>query len=221
MARKATTSLWIVRISRAHMRLWVSLALGAIAVAALPADWTWITRLLLGWDLAVVLYLAAAFAMMADAPSAEIKKHADAQDEGAAALLILTVAAALVSLAAIIAKLAVLNPSDAGYGFHIALAVVTVALSWTFTHIIFALHYAYEFYGGGSRGKTLKFPDENPPDYWDFVYFAFVIGMTFQVSDVAIMNKWVRRTVTLHGIVSFVFTTSIIALTVNMTAGGK
>ena len=99
-----------------------------------------------------------------------------------------------------------------------ALAIGTVVLSWTFTHTIFALHYAHAFYGEHLRKSGLKFPDDDDPDYWDFVYFAFVIGMTFQVSDVAITHKSIRRLVVAHGALSFFFTAAIISVTVNIAA---
>ena len=93
-----------------------------------------------------------------------------------------------------------------------------MVLSWAFTHTIFALHYAHEFYGEHLRKSGLKFPGDGQPDYWDFVYFAFVIGMTFQVSDVAITHKSIRRTVVAHGALSFFFTAAIISVTVNIAA---
>ena len=92
-------------------------------------------------------------------------------------------------------------------------------MSWTFTHTIFALHYAHDFYGEAARADGLKFPGNTQPDYWDFVYFSFVIGMTFQVSDVAVTNKSIRRMVVAHGALSFFFSTAIVALTVNIAAG--
>jgi uncharacterized membrane protein len=79
------------------------------------------------------------------------------------------------------------------------LAVATVILSWAFTHTVFALHYAYEFYGEGQRANGLRFPGDNRPDYWDFIYFSFVIGTTLQVSDVAVTNRWIRHSVSAHG----------------------
>ena len=215
---KAKAPLWVVRISRAHARLWISLAVGVITFAMLPGDWLLTTRVLAGWDVAVGLYLAAAAFLMAKSPVAEIRRHAAAQDEGAFALLLLTVAAALVSLGAIFIQLAAIDRSAPGYGGHVALVILTVVLSWAFTHTIFALHYAYEFYGEAERAKGLRFPEDDRPDYWDFIYFSFVIGMTFQVSDVQVTHKWLRRTVTAHGVISFIFTTAIIALTVNMAA---
>ena len=156
-------------------------------------------------------------AMTASAPIAEIRKHAALQDEGALALMVLTIVAALASLAAIFAELTADGDNRPGVWPHM-LAIATVVLSWAFIHTIFALHYAYDFYGDGKRANGLKFPGDDKPDYWDFMYFSFVVGMTFQVSDVAVTNKWIRRSVVAHGIVSFFFSTTVVALTVNMAA---
>jgi uncharacterized membrane protein len=99
------------------------------------------------------------------------------------------------------------------------LAVLTVTLSWTLIHTIFAFHYAHVFYRGeGIHGRGLDFPGGADPDYWDFIYFSFVIGMTFQVSDVQVTEKGLRRLVVAHGVVSFVFNVAILALTVNIGA---
>ena len=96
---------------------------------------------------------------------------------------------------------------------------LTILSSWFFIHMIFALHYAHEFYGErGGKKSGLKFPDDEDPDYWDFVYFSFVIGMTAQVSDVAVTSKGIRQTVTAHAIVSFLFNVSLLALTINIAA---
>jgi uncharacterized membrane protein len=85
-------------------------------------------------------------------------------------------------------------------------------------HTIFALHYAHEFYGEDAEQGGLTFPGGEEPDYWDFVYFSFVIGMTSQVSDVAICSKSIRRTATAHGVLSFIFNAALLALTVNIAA---
>jgi uncharacterized membrane protein len=218
-ARKRST--WVVRVGVAHKRLVISAVIGIATIFALGAtELKLVTRLLLGWDTAVVIYLVAAAAVMARCSTvAAIKRNASVQDEGAFTILVLTVAAAIASLGAIFAELVVLERTNPSYGLYIALAVATVVLSWTFTHTIFALHYAHDFYGEGSHSQGLKFPGNANPDYWDFVYFAFVIGMTFQVSDVAVTNKSIRRMVVAHGALSFFFSTAIVALTVNIAAG--
>jgi len=100
------------------------------------------------------------------------------------------------------------------------LAIVTIVLSWAAVHTTFALHYAHEYYRGAKPGG-LQFPSgdqHESADYWDFVYFSFVIGMTAQVSDVGITDKTIRRTATVHGIISFIYNTALVALMVNIAA---
>ena len=217
MAKRALPELWIVRMARGHARLWLAIALGCITYLLLPGSWRVVTRALVGWDIGVALYLAAAAVMMARASVAEIRKHSALQDEGAFALMVLTIVAAMASLGAIFAELASEGDVEAGRG-PTHLAIATVVLSWAFIHTIFALHYAHDFYGDGKRANGLNFPGDDKPDYWDFMYFSFVVGMTFQVSDVAVTNKWIRRSVVAHGILSFFYTTTVVALTVNMAA---
>ena len=217
MSKRTLPQLWIVRVARGHARLWAAIAVGCVAYTVLPGSWRGITRALVGWDLGVAFYIALTAAMMARSPVSEIRKHSDAHDEGAFALMVLSIAAALASLGAIFAELAQGDEAQRDAWSYV-LSIATVILSWTFIHTIFALHYAYDFYGTGHRANGLKFPDDGKPDYWDFIYFSFVIGMTFQVSDVAVTNKWIRRSVVAHGALSFFFTTTVVALTVNMAA---
>ena len=176
-------------------------------------------RGLVGWDIGVGLYVALALEMMARADVHQIRRRAAGQDEGAIALLVLTVAAALASLLAIVALLGTSSGGGAARRpSELILATLTIVLSWAFIHIIFALHYAHEYYAeSGICGLAFPGGDEEP-DYWDFVYFAFVIGMTSQVSDVAITTKEIRRTVAAHGVVSFFFNAALLALTVNIAA---
>jgi uncharacterized membrane protein len=217
MNPKATRLTSLLRVAAAHKRLFISVALAVATMLAIPS--TAITRMLIGWDVGVVIYLGGAAVMMSRcATAAQMKRNAAAQDEGAFAILVLTVAAAIASVGAIFAELASVERTDPHYSFYGALAVCTVSLSWAFIHTIFALHYAHEFYGAGARRNGLRFPDDNDPDYWDFIYFSFVIGMTFQVSDVAVRNKSIRRMVVVHGALSFFFSTAVVALTVNIAA---
>jgi uncharacterized membrane protein len=172
----------------------------------------WTTRALIAWDVTVALYLIAAFTTMWRASIARIRSHAIAADDGRIAILALTAGAALASLLAIVAEI------GAGRGTgEVTLAIVTIALSWAMVHTSFAFHYAHDYYRLQPPGG-LKFPDEDKPDYWDFVYFSFVIGMTAQVSDVAISDRTIRRTAAAHGVVSFVFNTALLALMVNIAA---
>jgi uncharacterized membrane protein len=206
------------RIVRARPRLFLSAILGLAVTAALPNDWKLTTRMLIGWDVGVALYLMAAFQMMAGADLHRIRRHSALQDEGRFAMLVLTVASALASLAAIIVELG-RTPESARGGTRLGLAIVTIALSWAFIHTIFALHYAHEYHSDRRKGSGLAFPGNEAPGYWDFVYFSFVIGMTSQVSDVAITSQAIRKTATAHGVVSFFFNVALLALVVNIAAG--
>jgi uncharacterized membrane protein len=217
MSTKAKRPAYLVRVGRAHIRLLASVVIGIVTMLLAPTSA--ITRMLIGWDVGVTVFVASAALVMAHcASTAQMKRNAAAQDDGAFAILILTVAAGIASLAAIFAELATIERADPNYGFYLALAGATVVLSWIFIQTIFALHYAHDYYGGRSKGG-LRFPDESEPDYWDFVYFAFVIGMTFQVSDVSVTQKAIRRMVVGHGVLSFFFATAIVAMTVNIAAG--
>jgi uncharacterized membrane protein len=213
----------LVRVVRARPRLFGSAAITVVVTAALAGltDWRPVTRLLVGWDVGVGLYLALSFQMMAGSGAHHIRRRAALQDEGRFAILILTVAAALASLATIVAQLGTGNAGAAGrQPIQLALATVTIVLSWAFIHTIFTLHYAHEYYDEKmGRGGGMNFPGgEKEPDYWDFVYFSFVIGMTSQVSDVGVTSKHIRRTVAAHGVVSFLFNAALLALTVNIAA---
>ena len=209
----------LVRLSRIHARLLVSAAIGVAVTLALAAtDWRLATRLLTGWDVGVSFYLVSTYLLVSRSTIIEIRRRAAIQDEGAAALLVLTPAAAIASLAAILIEF---GSAEATSGWaELALGMGTILLSWFFLHIIFALHYAHEYYGERSDDQIggLKFPGQQGPDYWDFVYFSFVIAMTSQVSDVAITSKVIRRVATVHGVLSFFFNVSVLALTVNMVS---
>lgn len=205
------------RIVNLHARLFISAAIAVAVIGALYLAWPDLrlaAKLLAGWDIGVATYLATTFRMMASADLARLRSSAAAHDEGAFAVLALPVAAAVASLLAIFSELSLAKIS--GAGLHSALAIVTITLSWTFIHTVFALHYAHDYYGEGERANGLQFPGKDKPDYWDFTYFSFVVGTTFQVSDVAITNRLIRRLVWAHGVLSFAFNTAILAVTVNL-----
>lgn len=203
-----------VRVVYARPRTFVSIALGIAAFFLLPDSLRLVTRLLIGWDVFAASYLVLAYIMMFRCDHGHIRRNAILQDDGRFLILLVTALGAFASIAAIVLEL---GSSHRGAS-ELALATVTIALSWAAVHTTFALHYAHEFYRGKPGG--LDFPkghdDEDHPDYWDFVYFSFVIGMTAQVSDVGVTDRTIRRTATAQGIVSFVFNTALVALMVNI-----
>jgi uncharacterized membrane protein len=219
MAQTRNPILKPLRILRNRWRLFASIAAGLILPYLLPGSWTFPTQILVGWDSGVILYLGIALVEFARFDIKRVRARCSEQDEGAILVLILTVVAAIASLVAIVALLgAEKNAGSGAQKIHLALAVGTILLSWAFIHVIFALHYTHEFYGEGAddRHDDLHFPGDNRPDYWDFIYFSFVVGMTFQVSDVQVTSKKLRHLVVAHGIVSFLFSIAILALAVNI-----
>jgi uncharacterized membrane protein len=204
------------RLWHLHARLLLSSGFGAaVALTLIALPWRFSTRIIVGWDAGVALYLALVYLVMARGSIAEIRRRAAINDEGAIALLVLTAAAALASLAAVLAEL---GHSPGPY--QIALSIVTILLSWTFMHTMFALHYLHEFYGQGADDQLggLVFPGSEDPDYWDFLYYSLVVAMTAQVSDVQITSKTIRRLTALHGAISFFFNATVLALTVNIVS---
>lgn len=207
---------------RVHSPLFSAIIFGFIVLLALPQDWRMAARMAIGWDAGALLYLGLALSAILRFSLKRARSRAADQDEGATVLLILTVLAALVSLGAVVSLLGSAKAvPGATQPLLLLLGVATALISWTLIHTMFALHYAHEYYGGEDvgHGGGLKFPNETQPDYWDFVYFSFVIGMTFQVSDVQVTGKRVRRLVVAHGVVSFFFSVAIIALMVNIGSG--
>jgi len=211
-----------VRLARLHARLLISIAVGLFVTLGLSlTDWSMATKLLIGWDVGVVLYLLLVYQLMVTCGIDDIRRRAAEDDEGAVALLILTGISGLAIMGAIIAELGIAKIAGqprSGYG--VAIAMITIFVSWAFVHTIFALHYAHEYYGArGDRAiGGLTFPGRQPPDYWDFLYFSLVIAMTSQVSDVVITSKVIRRIVTIHGALAFFFNVAVFALTVNIVS---
>ena len=210
-----------IQTVRTRPRLFSSVLLGFAVIAFLFAtcDWRVATKLLVGWNIGIGLYLILVFQLMARSDVHRIRRRAANQDEGSIALLVLIVLAALASMAAIFAELATTGGTPRQPG-QLILATSTIVLSWAFIHSMFALHYAHEYYGDGRDGIVggITFPDDSEPDYWDFTYFAFTIGMCAQVSDATVSSKSIRRTVLSHSVVSFIFNAALLALTVNIAA---
>jgi uncharacterized membrane protein len=204
------------RVVYARPRTFISIVVGIASFFLLPVSLRLVTRLLIGWDIFVALYLVLVYTMVLRSGLGYIRRNAVLQDDGRFLIPLLTALGAFATLAAIVSELgeAHRNPPQ------LIFATLTIALSWAAVHTAFALHYAHEYYRGAEPGG-LQFPSGNrreDADYWDFVYFSFVVGMTAQVSDVGITDKTIRRTVTAHGIISFIFNTALLALMVNIAA---
>lgn len=204
------------RVVYARPRTFISIVLGIAVYLLLPTSLRPVTRALVGWDGFAGFYLSLVYFMMWKSEHRNVKRNAILQDDGRFLILLVTALGAFASIAAIVFELDAKDRDTTQLG----LATLTIALSWAVVHTAFALHYAHEYYRGAKPGG-LQFPSgdkQDHADYWDFVYFSFVIGMTAQVSDVGITDKTIRRTATVHGIISFVYNTALVALMVNIAA---
>ncbi|MBS0432272.1 MAG: DUF1345 domain-containing protein [Proteobacteria bacterium] len=174
--------------------------------------------LLLAFDIAALFFLLACLRVFATSGPEAMRARARDQDEGYWGFLLGSAGVATVALVALAMEL---HASDNGMPFEVVLAACSLLLAWFFINTIFALHYAHEYYGDhGDKRSGLDFPGrDKQPDYWDFLYFAFVIGMTFQVSDVQISDRRIRHVVLVHSLITFFFNVIIIALSVNVVAG--
>ncbi|HSV03337.1 MAG TPA: DUF1345 domain-containing protein [Phenylobacterium sp.] len=184
-----------------------------------------VTDGVLGWDVLCAAFMLSVSAAFIDHSPDDIRARAEREDEGRGLILTLVLIAATASIAAIAAELSFAKGEHGWLKIgHIALAFGTVAASWLMMQLVFALHYAHEYYDenpdcGGRDMKGLAFPGGESPDYWDFIHFAVVIGVACATADVEFTSKQLRRIGTVHSLVSFAFNTIIVALTINLLAG--
>jgi uncharacterized membrane protein len=209
---EARTHHWL-KPWHATTRLGVSTLLGVIAYIALNRFRPDLPGGILAWDVGVFCFLFLTFRVIADHSIESIRRRAATLDTRASVLMILVVAAACVSLYGLSLNL------DAMPGhptLRVVLAGVTVAGSWSLIHTVFSLHYAHFYYAPPEGG--LIFPGGEDPNYYDFLYYGFVVGMTCQVSDVQVSSSGLRRLTLIHGVLSFAFNTVILAMAVSIGA---
>jgi uncharacterized membrane protein len=231
---------------RARPSLLIGIVTGAAALGlSLLAPMHWTTRAVGVWDLAITVTMILWLRLMSKpATPHELAKRSAQLDEGRGAILFLSVFAAIAALTAVGLEIAEAKHDASGWrGLRVAASIVTVALSWAFVHLNFALHYAHEFYGADEpdgdlvteklaakpapklakaklkQREGLKFPGaDRTPDYWDFLHFSFVIGVAAQTADIAIESRTIRRIVTWHGTIAFLFNTVVLAVTINLAS---
>ena len=212
---------------RARPRLVISMAAGVatgfawylLAPMARPS-----ASAVVGWDAFCALYLALVVQVISGKVADDIRARAAREDEGQAVILTLVVAACAASVAAVGVELRLAqHDHGASQALHVAVAVASVAMSWLLMQVVYALHYAHEYYRADPRtGRDLgglAFPGGDDPDYWDFLHFSIVIGVAAQTADIAFTDQRLRRLGTSHSLIAFVFNTLIVALTINLAAG--
>ena len=210
-----------LHVIAARPRLFGSALFGIAVGLVLSASMHGLTRMLLGWDAFCLAFLILSAHMFSIRHTGGIAADAERQEEGEWTIFWITVGGVIASFAAIIGEFSATK--DVSAGTRAAVVAATLLLSWLMTHTLFALRYAHEYYEQtgetGEVARGLDFPDDVAPDYWDFFYFSLVLGMTFQVSDVQITSRKLRRLAAAHGLLGFLFNTVILALSVNIGAG--
>jgi len=213
-----------LQVIRHRPRLFSCIAVGILTTVFLPYSIAAhaITRLIIGWNAGACLYLLLAAHEIFWSSHEQMRMRAMRQDEGRIVVLGMVVLAALATIGAIVAELAVVKDMHGALRYaHIGLAALTLVSSWFFTHVMFALHYAHDYYVALARGRPvgLEFPGEELPDYSDFLYFACIIGTSGQTADVSFTSRLMRRTGLAHCVLAFFFNTTLVALTINIASG--
>jgi uncharacterized membrane protein len=205
-------------------RLFICVAAGVLVGFLVPERLVSdaVSRGLLGWNAGALLYVVLAGLMMARSSVDDMNRRAQYQDDGRLTILTGVVIASIASLVAIVAELGLAKDlkGDAKV-LHIALAIATILSSWAFTQIMFAIHYAHEYYDDDDTGKRdggILFPGTDDPDYLDFLYCAAIIGTSGQTADVSFTSRSMRRVALVHSVLAFFFNTTLIALTINIAA---
>jgi uncharacterized membrane protein len=211
------------RVIVGHKRVFLALAIMALAALPFPTGLSGETRGIIAWDTGTLSFLLLTLHLFLTSEAKQMPALAEAQEDGQWTIFWISLLASLVSFFAVMTVLPGLKDLPAQQRtIRIAFVAATVVLSWLLTHVVFASRYAHEWYdsdAGSPLRRGLAFPGDTEPDYMDFLYFAMVLGMTFQVSDVQIESRRLRALAMLHGLVSFVYNTVIVAFTVNIAAG--
>ncbi|MDE2445826.1 MAG: DUF1345 domain-containing protein [Alphaproteobacteria bacterium] len=217
-----------IRYVRARPRLFLSIFLGFVAYIFLPETGRLVTRLLISWNIATLFFLFSIGLMMVRSSPETIRRNAVLHDEGQYTILVLSSLAAIASLFAIIVQLGLVKESIGLFKtLHVGLAFVTILTAWAFIHVMFALHYAHEYFEEWRTNKSAEpqlrggldfIGDTGYPNYIDFAYFAFTIGVANATADINITSQKMRRIALVHSILSFFFNMALLGLTINIAA---
>lgn len=207
----------------AHYRVVISFGAALIAFLLTRTQLSWPAVSLVTWVAFALAIIIMDWIIIFNAHPKEIRKIAKLQDSSRTLIFLFVIAASVISLGAILFLLkGTKGQAGADVTGHILLAMASVIVSWWLVHTLFTMRYAHLYYNAIDGETTpvggLEFPNEKEPDYLDFVYFSFVIGMTFQVSDVEVSERPIRRLVIMHGLISFAFNTAIVALSINVVS---
>ncbi len=203
-----------------HLRLYGSLLAGAVLFIVLPAQWPGVSRVLVGWNGFVLVYLGLLYSWMPRLTAQQICKEYVDEDPAAPVILVGGIVAAVLSLVAIVTVLSGIREfTGIQRTAHFALSALTIVTAWTLVPTMFTLHYADLFYSVPPGKRPLAFPQGPEPLFWDFAYFSFTIAAACQTSDVATQGVAMRKIVLAQTIISFLFNAAILGFAINITAG--
>lgn len=217
MKQKTIDSTNSLIYSKPLHRFLMALLVGVIVFMFIPKGFPLVFKLLAGWLGFCVVYIFTSWLLIVNATPVFIKKHANAEDGSKAYVFILVLLAVFASLFAVL--ILIMNKHAIPQPVLTPVALASMLLSWCLVHTVFVFHYAHKYYTDNSKGPGLNFPGSSEEDYLDFAYFSFGVGCTFQVADVGISSKSIRRTVFFHSLLSFLLNTYVVALTINIIAG--
>ena len=213
---------WIARFG-AKGRLGTALVVAAVAYVVQPDSISWHTRIVASWDLGALAYLALAWLLIGRTDARVARDHALSQDQSGYVIFLFVVGAACASTVAIGFVAGTIRDLPFwARTWHLALTITALVSSWLLIQTVFAFHYAHRYYAGRhgepAAAASLQFPGGREPDYLDFAYYAFVVGMTSQVSDVPVASRRMRRLTMIHGVLAFMFNIAVLALSINIIA---
>ena len=202
----------------AHHRFFIAAAVAAFSFVLMPPHLTWATRLLGTWNAFVYTTIGLIWTLILSADPKEVVASAKLQDSSRKAIFTLVLLGACASVFAVVYELSVAKTIHHHVGLHVVFSILTILASWVLVHTTFTLRYAHACYGMGGGQKAslgLSFPGEDEPDYLDFAYFSFTLGMCSQTSDVAVNSSRLRRLCLVHSLISFVFNVAIVGFSIN------
>lgn len=203
-----------------HGKLALSILAGIVGFFLAPAHWSTVAGVLTGWNAGILFFFVVLLVRMHGLTSDQLRAHYKEDDPSAPLILVAVVVADLLSLVAIVALLATLKQTHGVERTeHVALAALTIVNSWLLVPTMFTLHYADVYYSAAPEKAPLEFPKTSQPVIWDFVYFSFTISAACQTADVATTQVGIRKLVTIHTLISFLFNASILGFAINVSAG--
>jgi len=225
LSKKGSSPLLIFERLHSLVKIGISLAIGICVYLLIQIKHIdFLTHVMIGWDTFSLCMIIQSWIAFSITNSQQIRQQSKVQDSSRTIIFLIILISTLASFLAVMLLLIAKEKFKNAESFHLIIAITGMILSWFLIHTIFTLRYAHIFYGDDDENPEthaggLEFPGDENPNYLDFAYFAFVLGMTFQVSDVQITSKRLRRIAIVHGLLSFGYNTIMIALTINLIAG--